>query len=282
MKRRVSDKVRELKTNEAALVVKEIHAARQGDAAINATLLLGASGALDATARLTASQSVRALQRFRDSKGHESLGFTNFKDFLNKSPYSPMSYDQFNDREKLLETEGDVVFNLLSTMRVPAVARKQLATGSIQIEGEEIAIAGTRIHLDDHPRIKEIIKTLADKTIEQAKKIEKGQAEVKKLKKDVDEARRSTARRPDSPALDQALMDVLLAMGRYADEVSKLTLEEVAETRDEAMRLISEQWQRLRVAQRFPDAPVAHNNGNGHLATSGLSSSDLDDLEDVL
>jgi hypothetical protein len=280
MGKTISDKVKDLKADEAALIVREVSTASEQNAATGAAMLLGAAGALDATARLTASQSVRAVQRFRDTKGHEALGFSNFKEFLNKSPHSPMSYDQFNDREKLLEREGDIVFNLLSTMRVPAHARKHLQSGAVQIEGDNVIIAGERISSDDKPRILEVIKTLADKTVEQAAKIEKGKADNLKWKKEAKQAKGS-ARRADTPTHDQTLMDVVLSMSSYAAEVAKLSDAESAAIRDEAMDLISEQWQKIRSAHRFSDAAPFTAPLSGH-QESILTGDDLGDIEDSM
>ena len=72
-------------------------------------IMIGAVGAVNHIASTLTAQTMRGLQTIRDEKIFESLGFSRFDDFLNESEYSPMSYRQFIDREKLLENETILV-----------------------------------------------------------------------------------------------------------------------------------------------------------------------------
>ena len=256
------------------------HAVVQKD---DALLMLGGIGAIKHLTDKLSAQTLRALEAFGEAKGYEELGFSTFADFLDNSSYSPLTKNQFYDRKKTLELEGDAAYDLLNNIGVPISVRK-LLKGEVQVEGNTITVGEERFTLTDRGRIIEVIKTLADKNSEQSRTIERGQSEVTKLKKKLDQARKASSaiRRADTPTHDQALMDVLIAMGRYAEECQKLSDEEVAEVRDKALNLISEQWQNIRIAHRFPDAPPATAPLNGHRRSSGLSDADLEDLQDVM
>lgn len=286
--RKLHEKIAALKDQEATEAYTEVEVAQQQNALLELGMVLGASGALHALSQSSGAKLIKSLQFIRETKSYKEAGFDTFENFLNKYQYAPMNYAKFNRLEKQFLAEGEAAFDTLNALGIPLSQRKLLTGGTLQIEGDKLYIGQHDneqvVPLNDRTRVVEVIKALADKNSEQSRTIERGQSEVTKLKKKLDQARKaaSAIRRADTPTHDQALMDVLIAMGRYAEECQKLSDEEVAEVRDKALNLISEQWQNIRIAHRFPDAPPATAPLNGHRRSSGLSDADLEDLQDVM
>lgn len=166
---------------------------------------LGGVGAVGRLSQHLNAQTVRALQKVRDEKMYEALGFARFDDYLNGSDVSPMSYRQFNEREKLLLQEGDQVFDLLSGLRLTSRQRRLLGAGNVAIDDERgvVVIAGaaddceeTEIDIADRDRLVQTLSALADqaavlnaKNLKLRKTVETGEKQTQDLRRQLDEAR---------------------------------------------------------------------------------------------
>ena len=102
-----------------------------------------------------------------------------------------MKKSVYYDRLSALEAEGDGTYNLLNNLGVPLSKRKLLTDGTVQVEGDMLVVGAERIPLHDRHRVVEAIRTLADETTRQAKKIEKGTEENKKLKRERDDLKKA-------------------------------------------------------------------------------------------
>lgn len=279
MSKQSSTKFALLKDEVAAKAASAVAEQHSHDRAIDAAMKLGAIGMMNNIAATLASQlgsqAIRALEHFADTKGHEALGFERFDDFLNESPYSPMTKHQYYERRAALEKEGDQLFDVLNTMRIPVSARKQLSAGAVQIEGDDIVVGGNvRIPVGNAVAVKELIKDLASETSRQAKKIEKGEAQNKKLKQQRDDLKK----RGGSASLDDYDQALLNLLGAYANLIS------LGFGLVDAERLQKREYTFVRLADlrlQLEEALGVHalSNGNGEYE---LADNELDELADSM
>jgi hypothetical protein len=194
-------------------------------------------GAVQAVSQLAAglgAQTIHALERVRDEKLYLAAGFSTFDEFLSKHPESPMSHDTFRRRVNLLESEGDITFDLLNSLNVSISARLLLA-GDISIDGDNIVIneeqgdgvSSTRIPLNDHAQIVKTIVELKKKADEQKRTIERGKKDVDKWKRKHDEVNEQLAKglsvSEDAAPHARALVSVIGNFQILADECKALT-----------------------------------------------------------
>lgn len=233
-----------------------------------AAVAIGVIGAFEKIANVLSAESIRALIQFQESKMHESLGFDRFENFLNESPYAPMTKNQFYDRKKLLETEGDSLYDLLNNVGIPVSKRKLLASGqtSISIEGNEIIVGEERADLSDLPTIKSLIRELAtdnqkmsDEQKSKDKKIEDLQSRVKTGQSEYEEIRRAMDAANSGTPYERALMKTISAMLNLTLEAGKLTLVET-QTRGKAdIELLWNQMLNVRAALQQEDYAFIEN-----------------------
>ena len=256
---RLEDKISAIRNEEASEALSRVQSIQEQKGLIETGMLLGATSALRNLASSMTTQAIRALQHFRDTKQHEKLGYTRFDDFLNKYLYSPMTYKQFNEREKILALEGDAAFDLLNDLQVPLQARKLLSAGTVRVEGDEIIIGrfddGQTVSVasvKDRTRIAEIIKTLANENeantrviTDQKEKIKKGSQELKKTRKALDAAVSPYAQ----ATYEKALFTLIGAFSNLCDELEELLPHERKEKRDYTFKQLSDQ--RLRLEELF-------------------------------
>lgn len=233
----------ELKTKERALV------------------MLGAVGAVNHIASTLQAQTMRGLQAIRDEKVFESFGFTRFDDFLNESEYSPMSYRQFIDREKMLETEGDQLFDILNSSKMSHRQRRLLGAGHVQVDeakgtviivtGEDLEETTEEIALDDRSRLLQTLSALADqaallnqKNTKQKKQIERGEAQVEDLKKKIDDLKN----RPGELTSYQLMMSVTNSLDAFADFLKQIPEIKKIQERDLYLNTIRAAFARLEQA----------------------------------
>ncbi|MBS1793382.1 MAG: hypothetical protein JSS81_05985 [Acidobacteria bacterium] len=199
-----------------------------------ALVMIGAIGAVNHIAAALSAQTMRGLQKIRDEKIFESLGFNRFDDFLNDSDLSPMTYRQFIDREKLLENEGDELFDVLNTLRMSQKQRRLLGSGNVQIDeskqtvliitGENLEEDVEEISINDRTRLLQTLSALADqaavlnqKTIRQKTQIERGERQVEELRKKLDDAQN----KPGKVSLFDMTMSITLSIDAMAELVKK-------------------------------------------------------------
>ncbi len=270
-----SDKLAVIKGRGAEIAHQEFNLSQQKTQTIEAGMRLGAAGALLTVSQKLNAEFIHMLEQFAETKGHNALGFSNFDSFLDESPYSPMTSNQYRDRKALLEREGDSTFDLLNSLKVPASTRKALPEGVVKIEGDVIAIADERIQMTDRERVKELIRDLAKRNSQQSTKLNKGQKDFEKLQKELTQLKANPAALSlSSTPHNQALTLAVAALGGLAIEVGKLPAEEAAQIRDEAMRLLSAQWANLQYAYGFEERPT------GQVKSSFLSQQELEEIGD--
>lgn len=260
----IRDKVTALKTQEATTAVEQAIDGHANAKALEAMMAIGAIGATNAIASALSARTIRALQKARDTKLHENLGFNRFDDFLDSSQYSPMSYKQFYNREQLLEKEGDEIFDFLNSIQLPMSRRKLLTSGALEIEGDAVVLGEERISLSDKRRIVQTLSELSAKTSaleekveKQSKTIAKGKEDVDNWKRKVDEAK-SSAVIGDAPTtpFGQALLLVIAGLAQLTDAAKDLSDEELIALRDNALRQIGARQRELHIALGFKDNEI--------------------------
>ena len=253
----------------------------------HALFFLGGVRATNGIADALSIEVIRALINFQEEKRYESLGYTNFVDFLENSEYAPMSKNQFYDRKALLEKEGDKVFELMNSLSMPVSKRKLLGKGNIQLDGETVIVTGddgeqTEIEIKDRSRLLETLAALADANAEktrkiqtQQSKIEKGDTEVLNLQKKLDEAK---ARPGEAKPLD-FLIRVTNSIDAMAEMVKQQTLVEKERDGEFYLNGIYAAFVRLQHAYgrkdlTFGDVPEMENNEFA-VVTSSLDDEEL-------
>lgn len=200
--------------------------------------MIGASKLANQLAVALSAQRLRAFEQIRDEKLYLAAGYETFKDFLDQHPESDLSYDQFNRRIKLLETEGDVVFDLLSSLNVSLKDRKLLA-GQIEVEGNEIRVGDTRVRKDDEAGILNLITTQHAKMLEQQRTIERGRKDVEKLKRRADDAeKRAVHANPTGTPSGQALLTAAGALAQLREALEAAPDEEKQALREHVFELL--------------------------------------------
>ncbi len=111
----------------------------------------------------TKSDIVRFLTRVRDDKLFLDHGFASIEEFLDSS-MSPMSHRTFYRELELFENEGEQ-YDLFNEWKIPARVRRQLTSGDIAIDGNEVVIGGERVAVGDGTVIKQVIERLVKEKI---------------------------------------------------------------------------------------------------------------------
>lgn len=229
-----------LKKGEMALVTtaqQHLEIAPQQKANIEFYEIIGAAKVINRLTTSLTSQLLLTLKRFQENESYKAYGCDTWVQFLKEHPELDLSKSQYYDRIKLLESEGAEVFDLLTQMNVPLSARKQLTSGSIMLEGNELLIGEQRVPVDDAKKVKRAISQIAEQMERLEMKAEKATKENEKLKGKLDDAR-AAAREAAStvpfndntdPA-NQAYMRVVASLTELNRELSEMDADD-AESR---------------------------------------------------
>jgi hypothetical protein len=157
------------------------------DSRERALLFLGGMRAADRISAALSAQVMANLIAFEKERMHESMGYTRFAEFLDRSPYSPMTKHQFYKRREIFEREGEQVFDLMNDIGLPLARRKLLGRGAVRLEGETVIVLDgeeeVTIEINDRARILETLSALADANAEKARRLEVGREDYERLKR---------------------------------------------------------------------------------------------------
>jgi hypothetical protein len=180
------------RTEALAPVVDQRIAAAANQSATAAAIQLGAIGGIKRLADRLNAEIIKALSQIRDHKTYthftdgDGKPFGRFDDFCDFCEHSPMPYNKFYEQERLLEAEGEQVFNLLGQTNLPTYLRKKLPPGAIRVDADAIVIADetgeeTRIARDDLDALTQTLKELARANSEKEKLIAQGRKQLEQL-----------------------------------------------------------------------------------------------------
>lgn len=259
-----------------------ISSTMEGEEGARATAhqLLGAVKAAGLISRAISAEGIRTLQAIRDEKVYLSLGCASFDEFLDKHPDSPMSYYQFHQREELLAKEGDLTFQLLNTLKVPASKRKLLKAGEVNVAGEEVEINGEKFPVKNAIDLRKLIVGILDEKAEverreaaKDKVIERGKKEIERRKRNEAELEEKLSRGGfavvDSAPHTRALVSVLGDCQLLAQEIERI--DDVTEK--ERFRAVA--LEQLAEAKAQIDTAFGFTRPQ---STLGLSDDDISDL----
>jgi hypothetical protein len=248
--------------------------AQQQQQVIQASMLVGGAVALETVGRKIAEQlssaTFRALEQLAETEAYKALGFETFVDFLNSS-YSPLNKSQFYERKALLEREGDQTFDLLNSLNVPITVRRRLGSGMVTVDGDTILVGSDRFELESRAQIVEVIKTLANKTVQQERTIEKGKQQLTKLKKKLDE---QPAIAHGETGYNAALITLLSNITWLRDELRRLSLVEREQVRENIRGQLRAAWQET-YAVLYAEAQAA-----GAQPLAEISDNEIEELFD--
>lgn len=182
----------QLKDGEAALATiaeKHLSLAPQEKANINIYEMIGAAKVINRLTTTLSSQLLLTLKGIQESESYRAYGCETWVQFLKEHPELDISKNQYYDRIKLLESEGVEVFDLLTQMNVPISARKQLSSGAVAIDGDELLIGEQRVAIDDAKKVKRAISQIAEQMERLESKAAKSDKEIEKLKGRLEDAK---------------------------------------------------------------------------------------------
>jgi len=150
---------------------------------------IGGAKVINKLTAALSSQLLLSLKQFQETEGYRAYGCKTWVQFLKEHPELDLSKSQYYDRLKVLESEGSDVFDLLTQMNVPLSARKQLTSGSIALDGNELVIGEQRVPVDDAKKVKRAISQIAEQMERLETKAEKATKETEKLKQKLEDAK---------------------------------------------------------------------------------------------
>ena len=245
----------------------------------NALTLIGGIGAINSLAVTLSAEVMRALETMQTQKVHESLGYQRFADFLDNSSHSPMSKSTYYERKKILDNEGDIIFDLLNGLSMPISKRKLLGKGNIQVDGEMVIVIDgeeeTEIELNDRTRLLETLTALADRSTTLDQRLKKRDKDIEKLTGKITELDEENDRIlaykksdfQDNHAI--AVLQITSAFTTLQSEAEKLSKAEKQKSAPNTFELIAEWQERLSVAyERNESEPKAKSKKKGKKAGS--------------
>jgi methyl-accepting chemotaxis protein len=217
------------------------------------------------------TQSILALQRFQQEKKYEALGFDNFDQFLNESPYSPMKKTQYYDRLQILKKHGPDVDDLLTAIGIPMRSQKLLEKGDVEIRNDRIYVGDKEIDGANTGILKDVLTELFDerrqlladkekldsKLESQKDQLAKGRDEFEQLQRNFD------AYRENSPYAN-AVMNLVGAVSKLTKEIAELSAEQRAKFAGADMPIFGDQWFRLCDAYGVPSSRYERVSANGN------------------
>ncbi|MBX7170179.1 MAG: hypothetical protein K1X72_04425 [Pyrinomonadaceae bacterium] len=202
-----NDKLEKLKDDAGQSAVSALASADAQQRRDNANRLIGGIMVTHSLSEKLASETIKGIQLIRDEQIYKSLGYSDFVTCLNElhdQGLITFNYKRFNEREVLLKEHGVAVYNLLESVDIKISRRKLLTAGQVQVEGEKVIIVSEKdgepiteeIPVSDRKRLIASLSTLADKNLvlEQKNinlsiKSKQDQDQIKRLKKDLEEAK---------------------------------------------------------------------------------------------
>ncbi len=275
LKGKMKDKLEKLKEDHQI----EVHKMRVADATdsrkARAFMFLGGVHAVNKLVKSLDSNFLRGIQAIEEEKLYVDLGFDVFVDFLD-SEYSPMSKSTYYNKIKILETEGDNVFNLMNEIGVSVATRKLLAAGNydaISFDGDQLKIGEETADLSNIKMVRALIEAYAtdlkkvtgDAETKQAK-LEKAELVITAGTKELSNLQRKIDAEK-SEGYGGKFARLILELSNFASFANSLSDAEKADKRDFALKTIADQF-----------GYISESFGVSYNLTTGNASADLDEL----
>jgi hypothetical protein len=288
----LTKKLREVENDHAEGVVATDLAQYSQTRRDTANRYIGGAMAIDKLKEHLTSQVILALMTVEEEKLYLEFDCQTFAEFLDRKEFSEMSKSTFYRLRDLYLKEGITKFDLLTEWGIPAKLRKQLDSGDIEIDGDEIVIGGDeRVSIGESPKvIKAIIEKLVSeksaisdelakseaKSLKQKEQIKQGISEVESLQRNLDALRTGD---PHDEALSQAVYSML----QLTEQVGQLPDERKAAKGRDAIDTLWGVMQKVRssygVNYNFAEATPAPA-ANDLEAKLNAALAEPDDLDD--
>lgn len=217
----------------ATRVVEHLENNADTPANIQTFEFIGGAKVVSKLASSLSSQLLMGLKKFQEEEGYRAYGCKTWVEFLNSHPELDMSKSQYYKLTGLLDSEGEYLFDLLNSLNVPISARKQLTSGTILIDGNELLIGEQRIPVDDAKKVKRAIGQIAEQMERLEAKAEKATKENEKLKGKLDDARAAVREaastvpfNDNTDPANQAYMRVVASLTELTRELSEMDSEQ--------------------------------------------------------
>ncbi len=175
-----------------------------------AAYAFGGIQALMTAGRFLTASAIRAIDAMKEQNIHIQCGYSRFDLFLDKSPLSPMGSDKYYRQKQLLQAEGENTFDALNRLGIPLSTRRQLGSGTIEVDGNDVLIGNERIPITDAERIKQMLKDQADANV--------------RLTRDLDEGRRQmTVKEKEIKELKQQFTETIKETNRLNEQITELS-----------------------------------------------------------
>jgi hypothetical protein len=245
--------------------------------------MIGGVKVADALTHHLTSQMLRTLEVIKEEKLYLAAGYKTFDQFLDKAPESPMRHDTYLRRARLLEAEGDELFDAFNSIGLSYSKRRLLGKGAVEIDGNEIVVRDDkeemRLPLNNQTELLSALSRLADKSNEKSRTIERGKKELERKDKKLQEALTPKQPSDELTPFVAARVTVLTALDGLIRATRALGSVERAERRTETLTLLDPLWTRLHEAFGLQAEQTARNNNS---LTDLITEADINDLADSL
>lgn len=174
----------------------------------------------------TGSDLMRFLISVRDEKRYLDYGFASFDNFLH-SEMSTLSKSTFYRELELFQKEGEEQYDLFENWKIPARVRRQLSSGEISIDGDEVVVGEERVSITQGGSIKAILEQLVKEKIaatkaatESSDKLERTQRRLDAEQSTVDDLRAELDKINEKTPFQIAFGDLISAAATLQDLVA--------------------------------------------------------------
>lgn len=237
----MKNKLEKIKNEAGEVAVSALASANTLEQRDRALMLLGGILTTHSLSQRLAHETIKGIALVRDESLYEALGFARFDlclDILYHENKIAFNYKRFNEREKLLKEHGEEIYDLMDSLNFPISRRKLLGAGNVQLDGETVIITTNKdgeetteeIQLNDRTKLLQTLSALADqnflvssKQTKLVQKSEKDDETIKRLKKELDEAKNRPGEKSLQSLEFEAYMRASAAIDAWAEQVKKLT-----------------------------------------------------------
>jgi hypothetical protein len=215
-----------------------------------AYIFLGEIRAVGKIANALKSQEIKAIEAIQNNKLYLDLGFETFASFL-ASDLVPISKNRFYDATKLLEAEGEQLFDLLNEVGVAKSVRKLLASGdyeAIQIEDNKILVGNQEADLGSVQTVKKIIDAYVNQCVTLETKLQKGEEDNKRRKeqiKDLEDKLNQNQFSSSLSFLDKSHTSALGSLTALANELKNATIIDCNDYLEKNLKLLASQYNQI-------------------------------------
>lgn len=279
----MTDKLAKIQDQAETAIDGQMDAARARAAEQELLVMLGGIKAVSALTDNLHSARIMAMRQIRDEKRFLAAGFTRFAEFMDECPFSPMSYDRFNEFDKAIRTVGASEFDVLRGSGLSMRQMRRLKEGDVVVDGGVVRIGDEEsVELGDDRKIRSLVEQLiSDRQAEKAERersekaaekmkqqLEQGQREFDRLARENDDLRSSEGSR-----ISRAMMAALHAFFNLIEAVGELPDDERAKRKADDLKIFVGQFFRLQ---------DAYGTNGGYIPLTRPDDREMDSIDRAL